>query len=235
MASELQTDLSRRLVTHGERRLSDTECLALLLAADRSGAIPLLRATRLLARVGGLGALRQRLRGGIAEDLELRPRERMRLLAASGLARRLAEAQLVVGTVLRSAREVAELVRDRTLGELRESFHVVEVDARHRVRRVRTVSIGGLCSAPVHPREVFGPALALGAAALVVAHNHPSGDPAPSEEDALVTERLRRVGEMCGVEMLDHVVVGDGSYYSFSDQRSHPLAAREPESAGTAS
>ena len=70
MASELQTDLSRRLVTHGERRLSDTECLALLLAADRSGAIPLLRATRLLARVGGLGALRQRLRGGIAEDLQ---------------------------------------------------------------------------------------------------------------------------------------------------------------------
>ena len=85
------------------------------------------------------------------------------------------------------------------------------------------ISIGGLDSAPVHPREVFGPAVREGAAAIVVAHNHPSGDASPSVEDRRVTERLTEVGELVGIRLLDHVVVGVDRFYSFADQAYAPV------------
>jgi DNA repair protein RadC len=75
----------------------------------------------------------------------------------------------------------------------------------------------------VHPREVFGPALRDSAAALVVAHNHPSGDPTPSADDRRVTERLREVGQLVGIELLDHLVVGADSYFSFAEERILPI------------
>lgn len=76
----------------------------------------------------------------------------------------------------------------------------------------------------VHPREVFGPAVALSATAIVVAHNHPSGDPTPSAEDRAVTDRLRAAGELLGIELLDHVVIGDERYYSFADASVRPFS-----------
>jgi DNA repair protein RadC len=92
------------------------------------------------------------------------------------------------------------------------------LDARHRLLALRLVSTGGLHWAPVHPREVFGVAMRERAAAVVIGHNHPSGDPTPSEDDRRVTERLRQVGELVGIELLDHVVVGEEGFYSFADQ-----------------
>jgi DNA repair protein RadC len=77
----------------------------------------------------------------------------------------------------------------------------------------------------VHPREVFGPALALAATAIVIAHNHPSGDPTPSAEDRRVTERLRAAGELLGIELLDHLVIGDERVYSFASEAFERLPA----------
>jgi DNA repair protein RadC len=85
------------------------------------------------------------------------------------------------------------------------------------------VSVGHAQGAMVVPRHVFQPAIMLCATALVVAHNHPSGDQSPSAEDRLVTERLREAGELLGIECLDHVVLGRRHYYSFADDRNHPL------------
>ena len=208
-----------RLHLFGEPSLSDAECLGVIVAAGRGSGAEL--GATLLQRFGGLAGL------AAAEPAELIAHPgvgagRAAVVAAAlGLARRLAAARLTRGAVLRSAEDVALLVRETTRGDRRESFHGVYLDGRHRVLATRTISIGSLTAAPVHPREVFAPAVRAGAAAVVVAHNHPSGDPRPSVDDRSVTERLRRVGELVGIELLDHVVVGEAAYYSFADDREH--------------
>ncbi len=99
--------------------------------------------------------------------------------------------------------------------EQREHFVVVLLNARHEVIRVETVSIGSLNASIVHPREVFKPAVVESAASIVLVHNHPSGDPEPSEEDLSITKRLVEVGELLGIGVLDHVIVAGRGVVSF--------------------
>jgi DNA repair protein RadC len=139
------------------------------------------------------------------------------------MARRLAEARLRPGAAMRQAGDVARLVRETVRGSRRESFFALLLDARHRVLGLQMVSTGSVAAAPVHPREVFSPAIRAGAAALVVAHNHPSGDPSPSAEDRMVTDRLRQTGDLVGIEVLDHVVVGDDRFFSFAEGAMAPI------------
>lgn len=101
----------------------------------------------------------------------------------------------------------------------REHFMAAMIDARSQVIGVTIVSIGTLSASLVHPREVFKPAILAGAAALIVCHNHPSGDPAPSHEDREATRRLQRSGELLGIPLLDHVIIGAGeTFFSFKAQ-----------------
>jgi DNA repair protein RadC len=99
-----------------------------------------------------------------------------------------------------------------------EQFHILLLDARHRVLRSVLTSQGTLTASLVHPREVFRPALREGAAALVLVHNHPSGDPTPSLEDREITRRLARAGVLLGIPVLDHVIVADRGYASLREQ-----------------
>jgi DNA repair protein RadC len=99
----------------------------------------------------------------------------------------------------------------------REVFAVVLLDARHRVMCHEVVSEGSLTQSIVHPREVFLPAVRESAGAVVLVHNHPSGDPSPSDEDVAVTRRLVHASELLGIRVLDHVIVGDGCYASFQE------------------
>lgn len=118
------------------------------------------------------------------------------------------------------AGHVARLLHDLIGQADREHFVAVYLDSRHRVTHVHTVSVGHLAGSPVHPREVFKAALLANAAALVVGHNHPSGDVEPSSEDHLIHDRLREAGELLGIELLDAVVIGPGrKYYSKADGR----------------
>jgi DNA repair protein RadC len=126
---------------------------------------------------------------------------------------------------LRAAGDVVPLVREFLREDPRERFVVVYLDVRHRPIAVHDAHTGTCDGTPVHPREVFGPALQLAAAAIVVAHNHPSGDPMPSQQDRAVTERLRAVGELVGIEVLDHVVLGDLRYFSFASEQILPMPA----------
>jgi DNA repair protein RadC len=95
---------------------------------------------------------------------------------------------------------------------------VVLLDAKHQVIRDVTVSEGSLTLSVVHPREVFIPAMRASAAAVIFLHNHPSGDPTPSQEDRLLTARLVSAGSLLGIQVLDHLIVGDARYVSFADQ-----------------
>ena len=99
----------------------------------------------------------------------------------------------------------------------REQFLVCCLDAKHAIIGVNVVSIGSLTLSIVHPREVFKPAILLNSCGIIAAHNHPSGDPTPSAEDRVLTARLRQVGELIGIALLDHIILGDDRNYSFAD------------------
>ena len=135
--------------------------------------------------------------------------------------------QLVRDTAIRTPRaqfrqshDVADLLW-QFLGEVdREHFVVILVDRKNRLIGIHTVSVGSLTASVVHPREVFKVAILSNAAAILCGHNHPSGDPQPSQEDRSLTRRLVQAGRILGIDVLDHVIIGDGTadYYSFADQ-----------------
>ncbi len=122
----------------------------------------------------------------------------------------------------------AELIRDsRTALSMfrpcfenldREYFVVCGLDAKHRVIGINVVSVGTLTLSIVHPREVFKPLIVMNAAAWLCAHNHPSGDPMPSQEDRVLTKRLRDAGDLLGITLLDHLILGEERHYSFADE-----------------
>jgi DNA repair protein RadC len=129
---------------------------------------------------------------------------------------------------VRHAGDVVGLLRAFLRDDPRERFAVVYLDTRHRPIAVHDACTGTADGTQVHPREVFGPAVALSATSVVVAHNHPSGDPSPSAEDRAVTARLREVGELLGIPVVDHVVIGDARYYSFASEGLHALPGVSP-------
>ncbi len=115
------------------------------------------------------------------------------------------------------------LQRQGLIPTQREAFCALLLNARHKTIGFHVCSIGSLDSATVHPREVFRPAIAVGAGALIVAHNHPTGDASPSGPDRNVTERLTEVGALLGIPLLDHLVIGSDAYFSFADGRRLPF------------
>lgn len=118
---------------------------------------------------------------------------------------------------LTNPQAVFEFMKRRVRGLDREHFWRMDLDARGRCLGIETVSIGTLSASLVHPREVFKAALIQGAAGIIVAHNHPSGETTPSPEDKEATNRLRRAGELLGIPLLDHMVLAEQSFFSFKE------------------
>jgi DNA repair protein RadC len=176
------------------------------------------RAESVLRAAGGLRRLD---RGAAPLSAVLGPRWRRRaavLRAALELGRRAAGQPLEVQHTIRDAAAVWAHFRGRLPQLDREHFFVVLLDGRNRVQGEVHVSEGTLTAALVHPREVFAPAIRAAAAAIILVHNHPSGDATPSPEDVAITERLRQVGELIGIRVLDHVIVGQARYVSMAEE-----------------
>lgn len=207
-----------RLLRDGPEALSLLELLALVVRTGGPGLSATRLAAELLARFGSL----ERLAG--AGDAELGgvagmgPAKIASLRAAFELGGRLARHPLQPGDRLQSPEQVFAHFRGRLRRMRQEVFVVLLLDSRHRLLRDVEVSRGSLNQSLVHPREVFAPALRESAAAIVVLHNHPSGDPVPSREDHEVTRRLVRAGDLLGVPLLDHVVIGADRFTSFSER-----------------
>ncbi len=140
------------------------------------------------------------------------------LRAAIEIGRRIVATPWPRGERMRSSREVYRSLAPRLRDLRREVFLVVLLDGRNRKMDVIRVSEGSLSASIVHPREVFLPAVRFSAAAILVAHNHPSGDPRPSPEDREVTWRLAEAGDLLGIRLLDHLIVGETAYWSFADE-----------------
>jgi DNA repair protein RadC len=206
-----------RLEGCGSQALSEAELLALLLRTGARGCDAVSLGRRLLVRCGGLRGL---ARAGPAELRALAgmgPAKAASVLAALEVSRRLAIHRLEPGDAIRSPEDVHRHFYPRLRDLLQERFTALLLDGRHRVMRDVLVSQGTLTASLVHPREVFRPAVQEAAAALILVHNHPSGDPSPSPEDRQVTDRLVRAGEVLGVRVLDHIVVAERGYHSFRE------------------
>lgn len=156
-----------------------------------------------------------------AEDLErlfgLHGFEATRALALIELGRRVAQVGKGPVSSITKPQDVFDLLRDELRDSRQEFFYAVLVDSKNNVLKKSRIHAGTLTASLVGPREVFREAIREGASALIVAHNHPSGDPTPSPEDIEVTRRLRQVGEMLDIPLLDHVIVGDGRWTSLAD------------------
>jgi DNA repair protein RadC len=202
----------------GSSALGDNELVAAVLGTGRAESDALALANAILANAGGIEGL-TRSRG---EDLM-----RVAGVGAARAAQVLAAVELGRRTLARAERYREPLTKPREVAELLlplygsrsvEHFGVVLLDTKHRVLRTTIVTIGTLDASIVHPREIFREAAAAGAAAIVVFHNHPSGDPEPSPEDMVLTRRLISAGLVMGIEVIDHVILGNVSYVSMKEQ-----------------
>lgn len=206
-----------RLQRLGPAALSTVELLTLLIGSGSRGSPADELARRIVTAYPSLRTLAGRPAGELASLAGVGTATAARLAAACELGRRLQREQRERQPMLASPRSVwrhlALELRDRE----REHFLALCLNTRNELLREVVVSVGSLNASIVHPREVFKPALACSAASLVIAHNHPSGDPAPSREDREVTRVLADAGRLLDIPLHDHVIIGSDSYYSFRD------------------
>ncbi len=197
-----------RLLQHGADVLRDAELVAILLRTGLHGTSAVQMAEGLIKRFGNLQNLAraslQELRTvkGIGRD------KAVALKSAFTLARRMAQELQRDAPLLDTPERIADLLREENRFYQVEHFQVVLLNTRRRLIRVEKISQGTLDSLLIHPREVFKPAIAMNAAAILLVHNHPSGDPNPSEADIKVTRDLIRAGRLLKIEVLDHLILG---------------------------
>lgn len=207
-----------RLVSEGAAALSNRELLAIVLRSGTVGESALVVAERLLQT---FGSLRELLAAGVEELAAVRGVglvKAVQVKAALELGRRLASSRHAWRPSVTGPEDVASLVMEDLRHRDREVFQALLLDVKHRLLGIHVVSIGHLSGAPVHPRELFKDAIRRSAAAVVLVHNHPSGDPQPSPEDIALTRRLAEAGRLLGIEVLDHLIVGDSRYVSLKEQ-----------------
>lgn len=207
-----------RAISAGVATLSDAELLAVLLRTGTREETVVQLAERVLHKLGSLTELPR----CSLEDLQaikgLGPAKAITLMAAADLATRISNRTRYETVTVSSPGEAAALVMEEMRHKLREHFRVLLLDTKNKVLGIEEISIGSLNSSLVHPREVFRPAVKKACASVILIHNHPSGDPTPSREDVNVTKRLSDAGRLMGIEVLDHVIIGDGRFTSFREK-----------------
>jgi DNA repair protein RadC len=212
-----------KLQRFGVAALGDNELMAIILASGSRGCDALELANRILERAGGLHALARRA----PDELSVPG------VGAARAAQIVAAVELGRRTLIRTALERPQYLTPQQLAcyllpqygaASVEQFGIVMLDTKHRLIRVKVVAVGSLDSAVVYPREVFRAATTASAAAIVLFHNHPSGDPRPSKDDLLLTYRMLRAGDIMGIDVIDHLILADQRYYSLAE--AGKLAAR---------
>src|SRR3989344_3950565 len=186
-----------KLIAKGAENLKDSELLAILLRTGTTGK----NVIEIVSQIGGINSAKATT-----------------LLAAFELSKRALEVNDTNLPVINTAKDAAAQLTDmRDLKK--EHFVVLYLNAKNQLAHKETISMGTLNANLVHPREVFEPALKHSAAQIIAAHNHPSGDPKPSEDDLELTKRLVEAGKMMGIEIMDHVIVSKNSYFTFKEEK----------------
>ena len=207
-----------KLLERGAVALSDAELLAVMLHTGYRDCSALDMARTLLKEFDGIGGLMRAGQGCLLACPGIGPAKYARLRAAMELACRQALETVSMGDVLSSPSETRRFLQYHLGGRSREVFTCLFLDSQHRVQRCEDLFFGTLDGAAVYPREVAVRALQYGAAAVIFAHNHPSGVAEPSSADRRITERLCSALALLDIRVLDHVIVGSGREYSFAEQ-----------------
>ena len=207
-----------KLLERGAEALSDAELLAVLLHTGYRDCSALAMARALLAEFGSIGQLMRAPQSSLLRCPGIGPAKYARLRASTELACRQALQSVCSGDVLGSPSDTRRFLQYHLGSRSREIFTCLFLDSQHRVQRCEDLFFGTLDGAAVYPREVAVRALQYGAAAVIFAHNHPSGVAEPSSADRRITERLCAALSLLDIRVLDHIIVGSGQEYSFAEQ-----------------
>ncbi|KUO58257.1 MAG: hypothetical protein APF84_05310 [Gracilibacter sp. BRH_c7a] len=217
---DLPEDLKprERLYQLGPEVLSNREILAILLRTGTQGENVLELAERILTEAGGLIGLARLSIYELEQVHGIGPAKAAQVKAALELGKRSISADPAARPVINSPSDVADLVMEEMRILDREHFRIMHLSTRNNVLGISAVSVGSLNSSIVHPRECFKEAIRRNANSIILLHNHPSGDPTPSREDLDITRRLTEGGKILGIEILDHVIIGEKRYVSLKEQ-----------------
>ncbi len=206
-----------RLLKGGSGVLSDAQLLAVLLrtGSDKEDVIQL--AMHLSKKFSPLSRMTKVSVSELCSVRGIGPAKAALLKAAFELGRRSLSAPLSKGVALISSRKVYNHFFPLLKGTKKECFKIILLDQKNKIMYDETISEGSLTTTVVHPREAFSPAVRESAASVIFVHNHPSGDPSPSVQDKEITQRLVEAGELMGIPVLDHVIIGNEDYFSFAD------------------
>lgn len=208
-----------RLLKLGTEALSVQELLALILGRGTKGESVMFTAQKLLSKFGNLKNIASASIEELTQVNGIGTAKATQLKAALELGKRLEEHSTDTKEhTIRSPEDVIKAVKNKLKGKKREHFLTICLDTRNHLINIHTISVGSLDSSIVHPREVFKEAISSSAASVIFVHNHPSGDPTPSEDDIKLTKRLVEVGEIMGIEILDHIIVCDKSHFSMKSK-----------------
>jgi DNA repair protein RadC len=209
-----------KLARVGAGSLGDNELIAIVFGQGQPRASALDLGNAVLAALGGVGGLARSSADDLLRIHGIGRARAAQLLAAVELGRRSVAQPAADRPQMTGPRMVAEYLLPKYGNRRVEQFGVLLLDTKHRILRSTVLSVGTLDASIVHPREIFREAVAGGAAAIVLFHNHPSGDPEPSWEDTRLTERLVAAGVLMGIDVIDHVILGDGRYFSYREKGS---------------
>ncbi|MDR1068770.1 MAG: DNA repair protein RadC [Clostridiales Family XIII bacterium] len=209
-----------RLTLYGADALSNAELLAILIGSGQGNASALDLAARVLA-VSEQGIAY--LATASVEELQHTPgvgsATACRIAAAAALGRRIAATRGRDVIKFTSPEDIVALFMDEMRRETQEAFRILLLNIKNEMIGRETVSVGNISSSIVDPRDVFKPAIRRGAAGIVLVHNHPSGDPEPSDPDLEVTQHICDAGELLGVRVMDHIIIGDGNFVSMKKRK----------------
>jgi len=206
-----------RLRERGARALSLRELLAIVVGSGSGGRSAMDLADGIVASFGSTREMASASVESFASVTGVGMATACRLKAAVELGKRISRATRGEIKVIRSPEDAACLLMDEMKHLDREHFKVILLDSKNSVISIETVSIGTVNASIVHPREVLKPALMKSATSLILVHNHPTGHTSPSREDILLTRRFEKCGRILGIEIVDHIIIGDGSYESLKE------------------
>jgi DNA repair protein RadC len=206
-----------RMQRQGAESLSHAELLAILLRTGTRDESAVHLAQRILNDCGGLRRLAERGWDELTHIRGIGPAKAIQLQASIELGRRIARSRLPETVTITRPQDAADLLMEEMRHHREEHFVCLFLNTKNHVIGRQTLSIGSLNASVVHPREVFRAAIRRSSASILCAHNHPSGDPAPSPEDIQLTRRLAEAGAMIGIELLDHIVIGDRRFVSLKE------------------
>lgn len=210
--------LRERLLKYGASHVSNQELLAILLVSGTRDESVLDLANRVLMHYEGLHLLKEATIEELTAIKGIGDAKGVQILAAIELGKRMNEYRPQERYFIRSPEDGANFVMEEMRSLTQEHFVVLFLNTKNQVIHRQTIFIGSLNASIVHPREVFREAVRRSAASIICAHNHPSGDPTPSQEDIHVTKRLVDSGKMMGIELLDHLIIGDRKFISLKEK-----------------